>query len=193
MPSVPRRWPVYQIGRPAPARRRAAGCPAAPRRPGHWRQGRSGPARRRLRLAAAAAAVRGLAAGGRARARAARQRERRGGSWRDLLDSAASADSSRAAAATGSRGRSLAAAQHVAYIARHDLDQRHPPGLPRLFRRATGTRSCRSAPLVPQNDPTLMFVNAGMVPFKNVFTGLETRPYSTAASLAEMRPRRRQA
>ncbi|MEN2784952.1 alanine--tRNA ligase [Sphingomonas qilianensis] len=39
-----------------------------------------------------------------------------------------------------------------------------------------------SAPLVPQNDPTLMFVNAGMVPFKNVFTGLETRPYGTAAS-----------
>jgi alanyl-tRNA synthetase len=39
-----------------------------------------------------------------------------------------------------------------------------------------------SAPLVPQNDPTLMFVNAGMVPFKNVFTGLEKRPYTTAAS-----------
>ena len=39
-----------------------------------------------------------------------------------------------------------------------------------------------SAPLVPHNDPTLMFVNAGMVPFKNVFTGLETRPYATAAS-----------
>ena len=39
-----------------------------------------------------------------------------------------------------------------------------------------------SAPLVPQNDPTLMFVNAGMVPFKNVFTGLETRSYRTAAS-----------
>ncbi|HVI97854.1 MAG TPA: alanine--tRNA ligase [Sphingomonas sp.] len=39
-----------------------------------------------------------------------------------------------------------------------------------------------SAPLVPQNDPTLMFVNAGMVPFKNVFTGLETRPYSLATS-----------
>ena len=39
-----------------------------------------------------------------------------------------------------------------------------------------------SAPLVPQNDPTLMFVNAGMVPFKNVFTGLETRPYVTATS-----------
>ena len=39
-----------------------------------------------------------------------------------------------------------------------------------------------SAPLVPHNDPTLMFVNAGMVPFKNVFTGLETRPYKTAVS-----------
>lgn len=39
-----------------------------------------------------------------------------------------------------------------------------------------------SAALVPHNDPTLMFVNAGMVPFKNVFTGLETRPFSTAAS-----------
>jgi len=39
-----------------------------------------------------------------------------------------------------------------------------------------------SAPLVPQNDPTLMFVNAGMVPFKNVFTGLETRLYSRATS-----------
>jgi len=39
-----------------------------------------------------------------------------------------------------------------------------------------------SAPLVPQNDPTLMFVNAGMVPFKNVFTGLETRSYSQATS-----------
>ncbi|HEX5538009.1 MAG TPA: alanine--tRNA ligase [Sphingobium sp.] len=39
-----------------------------------------------------------------------------------------------------------------------------------------------SAPLVPHNDPTLMFTNAGMVPFKNVFTGLESRPYSTATS-----------
>src|SRR3546814_15446237 len=39
-----------------------------------------------------------------------------------------------------------------------------------------------SAPLVPHNDPTLMFVNACMVPFKNVFTGLEKRPYSTATS-----------
>jgi len=39
-----------------------------------------------------------------------------------------------------------------------------------------------SAPLVPHNDPTLMFVNACMVPFKNVFTGLESRPYSQATS-----------
>ena len=45
-----------------------------------------------------------------------------------------------------------------------------------------GHRIVPSAPLVPQNDPTLMFVNAGMVPFKNVFTGLERRPYSTATS-----------
>ncbi|RZF66467.1 alanine--tRNA ligase [Sphingomonas populi] len=45
-----------------------------------------------------------------------------------------------------------------------------------------GHARIQSAPLVPQNDPTLMFVNAGMVPFKNVFTGLESRPYSTATS-----------
>jgi alanyl-tRNA synthetase len=45
-----------------------------------------------------------------------------------------------------------------------------------------GHARVQSAPLVPQNDPTLMFVNAGMVPFKNVFTGLETRPYRTATS-----------
>lgn len=39
-----------------------------------------------------------------------------------------------------------------------------------------------SSSLVPQNDPTLMFTNAGMVQFKNVFTGLEQRPYNTAAT-----------
>ncbi len=39
-----------------------------------------------------------------------------------------------------------------------------------------------SAPLVPQNDPTLLFVNAGMVPFKNVFTGAEARDYKRAVS-----------
>jgi len=39
-----------------------------------------------------------------------------------------------------------------------------------------------SSPLVPLNDPTLMFTNAGMVPFKNVFTGQEPRDYSRAVS-----------
>ncbi|MGE5566467.1 MAG: alanine--tRNA ligase [Parcubacteria group bacterium] len=39
-----------------------------------------------------------------------------------------------------------------------------------------------SAPLVPQNDPTLLFVNAGMVPFKNVFTGAEAPASPRAAS-----------
>ncbi len=50
------------------------------------------------------------------------------------------------------------------------------------FFAANGHEIVPSAPLVPINDPTLMFTNAGMVPFKNVFTGAEARPYSQATS-----------
>ncbi|WP_137152386.1 alanine--tRNA ligase [Devosia sp. FKR38] len=45
-----------------------------------------------------------------------------------------------------------------------------------------GHEAVASSPLVPRNDPTLMFTNAGMVQFKNTFTGLEKRPYSTATT-----------
>jgi alanyl-tRNA synthetase len=45
-----------------------------------------------------------------------------------------------------------------------------------------GHQVVESSPLVPRNDPTLMFVNSGMVQFKNVFTGQEKRPYVRAAS-----------
>jgi alanyl-tRNA synthetase len=50
------------------------------------------------------------------------------------------------------------------------------------FFRAKGHEVVRSAPLVPANDPTLMFTNAGMVQFKDLFTGKETRSYSRATS-----------
>jgi alanyl-tRNA synthetase len=81
----------------------------------------------------------------------------------------------------------LAAAQHVAYIAFMPIANAMTStnDVRRAFLDYFGREGhaiVPSAPLVPQNDPTLMFVNAGMVPFKNVFTGLETRPYSTATS-----------
>ena len=47
---------------------------------------------------------------------------------------------------------------------------------------AQGHEIVPSSPLIPYNDPTLMFINAGMVPFKNIFTGAEKSPYSTATS-----------
>ena len=43
-------------------------------------------------------------------------------------------------------------------------------------------RIVESSPLVPRNDPTLMFTNAGMVQFKNVFTGSEKRDYDRAVT-----------
>ena len=45
-----------------------------------------------------------------------------------------------------------------------------------------GHRVVASSPLVPRNDPTLMFTSAGMVQFKNVFTGAERRDYVRAAT-----------
>ena len=71
--------------------------------------------------------------------------------------------------------------------------ERHPLDLSELFREAMGTRLSRPAPLVPRNDPTLMFVNSGMVQFKNLFTGVEHRDYTRATTSTEMRARRRQA
>ena len=45
-----------------------------------------------------------------------------------------------------------------------------------------GHQVVESSPLVPRNDPTLMFTNAGMVQFKNLFTGQEKRPYARATT-----------
>ena len=45
-----------------------------------------------------------------------------------------------------------------------------------------GHKHVHSSPLVPQNDPTLMFANSGMVQFKNVFTGLEKTDFNRAVT-----------
>ncbi len=50
------------------------------------------------------------------------------------------------------------------------------------FFKRQGHEIVASSPLVPRNDPTLMFANSGMVQFKNVFTGVEKRPYSRATT-----------
>ncbi|MDR6872845.1 alanyl-tRNA synthetase [Bosea sp. BE125] len=48
--------------------------------------------------------------------------------------------------------------------------------------KSAGHEVVASSPLVPRNDPTLMFANSGMVQFKNVFTGQEKRPYARATT-----------
>ena len=45
-----------------------------------------------------------------------------------------------------------------------------------------GHKHVHSSPLVPQNDPTLMFANSGMVQFKNVFTGMEQLDFKRATT-----------
>lgn len=50
------------------------------------------------------------------------------------------------------------------------------------FFKENGHEIVRSSSLIPKDDPTLLFTNAGMVQFKNIFQGLETRPYNRAVT-----------
>ena len=80
----------------------------------------------------------------------------------------------------------------VGCACRADPHQRHPRGFLDFFAKNDHV-VVPSAPLVPRHDPTLMFTNAGMVPFKNVFTGQEKPKAPARGVVAEMRARRRQA
>jgi alanyl-tRNA synthetase len=55
------------------------------------------------------------------------------------------------------------------------------------FFESKGHTIVRSSPLVPGNDPTMLLTNSGMVQFKDVFLGLDTRPYKRATSVQRCR------